>query len=429
VDNSLCVSKAVKSFQHTGEIPTDTTSNGQTDDDSAQHPYANELSDFHPHGWQLTPCGLMGYRAVRDTPFTLVDTHEQFDQMLSTLKSCREIALDLEHHSYRSFQGLVCIIQISTREEDFVVDTIALKEEIFRLNEVCTNSNILKVLHGCERDIEWLQRDFGVFVVNLFDTQKAARAIQEESISLAHILQKYCHVTVNKRYQLSDWRTRPIPEDMLHYAREDSHYLLHIKDIYQNALLTGTKTCQLLDVYTASTAICRMLYREPVFHADSYLTCYRKTKGKLNPQQMECFRLLYEWRHHISKEHDESPGYTLPNKMMLKIAHDLPKDAQAVALCCVPLPALVYSNLETIHRLVLRAIANVPEVVSEDDDDRLDEESIHPLLEKTPCADRVWAIAMVNDLFLMQLKLRPEIRSLPDAAPLLKWEKMKNDVT
>ena len=72
----------------------------------------------------------------------------------------------------------MCIIQISTREEDFVVDTIALKEEIFRLNEVCTNGSILKVLHGCERDIEWLQRDFGVFVVNLFDTQKAARALQ-----------------------------------------------------------------------------------------------------------------------------------------------------------------------------------------------------------------------------------------------------------
>ena len=34
----------------------------------------------------------------------------------------------------------------------------------------------------------------------------------------------------DKRYQLADWRTRPLPEDMLKYARMDTHYLLYIYD-------------------------------------------------------------------------------------------------------------------------------------------------------------------------------------------------------
>ena len=50
-----------------------------------------------------------------------------------------------QHHSYRSFQGFVCLMQISTREKDFVVDTIALREELHILNEVFTDSSILKV--------------------------------------------------------------------------------------------------------------------------------------------------------------------------------------------------------------------------------------------------------------------------------------------
>ena len=37
------------------------------------------------------------------------------------------------------------MMQISTREEDFVVDTLALREEMEELNEVFTNPNIVKV--------------------------------------------------------------------------------------------------------------------------------------------------------------------------------------------------------------------------------------------------------------------------------------------
>ena len=36
-------------------------------------------------------------------------------------------------------------MQISTREEDFVIDTLALREELEALNEVFTDPSIIKV--------------------------------------------------------------------------------------------------------------------------------------------------------------------------------------------------------------------------------------------------------------------------------------------
>ena len=36
-------------------------------------------------------------------------------------------------------------MQISTREEDFIVDTLKLRDELYVLNEVFTDPNILKV--------------------------------------------------------------------------------------------------------------------------------------------------------------------------------------------------------------------------------------------------------------------------------------------
>jgi exosome complex exonuclease RRP6 len=76
----------------------------------------------------------------------------------------------------------------------------------------------VKVLHGSNYDIDWLQKDLGIYVVNLFDTGEAARVLGLQQKGLGYLLKKYCAVDANKEYQLADWRQRPIPELMLKYA-------------------------------------------------------------------------------------------------------------------------------------------------------------------------------------------------------------------
>lgn len=73
--------------------------------------------------------------------------------------------------------------------------------------------------------------------MNLFDTGQASRVLGLKSFSLAFLLQNYCGVIADKKYQLADWRQRPIPEEMLKYAREDTHYLLYIYDMQLQELL------------------------------------------------------------------------------------------------------------------------------------------------------------------------------------------------
>lgn len=57
-------------------------------------------------------------------------------------------------------------------------------------------------------DIGWLMRDFGLYIVNMFDTGQAARTLSEERFSLAYLLKKHCDVNAQKQYQLADWRIR-----------------------------------------------------------------------------------------------------------------------------------------------------------------------------------------------------------------------------
>ena len=66
------------------------------------------------------------------------------------------------------------------------------------------------MFHGADMDIQWLQRDIGVYVVNMFDTSEASRVLSLSHISLAHLLQVYCGVQTDKQYQLADWRIRSV---------------------------------------------------------------------------------------------------------------------------------------------------------------------------------------------------------------------------
>ena len=85
-------------------------------------------------------------------------------------------------------------------------------------------------MHGADMDTKWLQRDFNIHIVNLFDTYKASRVLGYPKFSLAYLLSYYCNTNTDKKYQLADWTIRPLLPEMLHYARLDTHYLLEIFD-------------------------------------------------------------------------------------------------------------------------------------------------------------------------------------------------------
>lgn len=108
------------------------------------------------------------------------------------------------------------------------MDALVLRGQLPVLNEVTTDPAIVKVLHGAISDVQWLQRDFGVYIVNLFDTGVAAKLLEFERLSLSFLLKHYMSVEADKRFQLVDWRIRPLPEEMVAYARGDTHYLLAI---------------------------------------------------------------------------------------------------------------------------------------------------------------------------------------------------------
>lgn len=271
--------------------------------------------------------------SLEQTPFKLVEEVKDLKELAAKLKSVDEFAVDLEHNQYRSFLGLTCLMQISTRTEDFVVDTLKLRVQVGPyLREVFKDPTKKKVMHGADRDIVWLQRDFGIYLCNMFDTGQASRVLKLERNSLEYLLHHFCGVNANKEYQNADWRVRPLPDEMLRYAREDTHYLLYICDIMKIKLSSMPKESEnsdtpLTEVYKRSYDVCRQLYEKELLSENSYLHIYGLQGAGLNAQQLAVVAGLCEWRDVIARADDESTGYVLPNRTLIEIAKQLPTTA------------------------------------------------------------------------------------------------------
>ncbi|KAE8983950.1 hypothetical protein PR003_g25755 [Phytophthora rubi] len=337
-----------------------------------RHPYFPEIKALKYAPWQL---------GASDEPFEMVelekasylwvDSEEKLVQMMKSLTAAktRVIAVDLEHHSYRSYMGLTCLMQISTAREDFLVDTLALRGKLQTLNQVFCDPEKVKVLHGSDMDILWLQRDLGLYIVNLFDTGRAARLLQYPRFSLAYMLKRHCNVDADKQYQLADWRTRPLDKNMVKYAREDTRYLLFIYDRLKKELLqAGAKSRESLLFQTLqnSSKLCLQVYQKPQPTEEDALALGEKLKGTANIRdlselQKRVIVALYLWRDRIARQEDESVAYVMANHVLMKLTKHLPVRSDELFRACHPVPLLIRKHALQITKMIVAAKAKLSE--------------------------------------------------------------------
>ncbi|XP_043688874.1 protein RRP6-like 3 isoform X2 [Telopea speciosissima] len=269
-----------------------------------------------------------------------VETESQLEELVKVLSKERVFAVDTEQNSLRSFLGFIALVQISTQKEDYLVDTIALHDAMGILRPVFADPDICKVFHGADNDVLWLQRDFHIYVVNLFDTSKACEVLSKPYKSLAYLLETYCSVTTNKMLQREDWRLRPLSVEMVQYARVDSHYLLYIADRLASELkiidsaCTGDKFQFILEANRRSNMVCLQLFAKEIepfpgdSSASSILSRHFNVQGSISSkchEPKELVRRVCLWRDLMARLHDESLRYVLSDQAIVALAHEAPK--------------------------------------------------------------------------------------------------------
>ena len=118
------------------------------------------------------------------------------------------------------------------------------------LGPIFANPNIVMIGHGIMGgDIPALFRDFGIIVVNAFDTQEASGFLGRTGVGLAALLDLWgCPLkreiaTLKDRMKHADWRLRPLTDVMLRYATLDVHYLVSLYKLQVRELLLSSVAC------------------------------------------------------------------------------------------------------------------------------------------------------------------------------------------
>ncbi|XP_060958940.1 protein RRP6-like 3 isoform X3 [Cannabis sativa] len=378
-DNSYSLFKHFK-------ITTDSTTSEKS---LNLHPYEAEITSLLEYP-RLEGLQLVGKNVdmKMNESYIWVDTELELKELVTVLSKEKVFGVDTEQHSLRSFLGFTALVQVSTLKEDYLIDTIALHDFMGLLRPVFANPSICKVFHGADNDVLWLQRDFHIYVVNLFDTAKACEVLSKPQKSLAYLLESYCGVITNKLLQREDWRQRPLSMEMVQYARTDAHYLLYIANCLIAELeqqknektSTDDKFHFVLEASRRSNTMCMQLFskeNEASPGESAALSIFsRRLNGRGNSIVSGGFqdvvRRLCAWRDLMARVHDESLRYVLSDQAIIALADNIPTsskdickaigeadinaDSSFTSLHPSPSP-VVYSHLENLCDLLQDKIA------------------------------------------------------------------------
>ncbi len=255
----------------------------------------------------------------------VVQTADQLHQVMKELGHIHLFAIDTESDSLYSYYPKVCLIQLSVYTEgnesevsDYLIDPLAIKD-LLPLGELLSNPETEVIMHAAENDLLLLQREFGIEVQKLFDTQLAARILGREKVGLASILSDEFGVQSNKRMQRTDWGKRPLTHEQTTYAQKDTHYLLPLRSILRDELERTGRWQE------AKEAFRNLSQTDYSMHETTPRTMWQMKETRDVPREDHgVLEALWEWREEEAQRRDVPPFKVMRNQALAELAVEQP---------------------------------------------------------------------------------------------------------
>lgn len=153
---------------------------------------------------------------------------------------------------------------------------------------------------------------------------------------------------------------RPIPEEMLFYARSDTHFLLYIYDKIRNDLVQVSDRSDpdkdlIGRVLEKSRELSLSRHEHPEFNEETgegsrgwYNFVLKNSHLAYKSEQFAVFRALWKWRDVTARREDENPNFVLGTNNLVDIARVNPPDAKALHSLLPLTAALARSRVNEI---------------------------------------------------------------------------------
>jgi len=250
-----------------------------------------------------------------------VDTGSKLQELIASLSSSACVAIDTEADSLHHYFEKVCLIQMSLAEADYIVDPL-VGFPVADLMSALADKTL--ICHGGDYDLRMLRMSFGFEPRGeVFDTMSAAQLLGYKELGLAALVKRFFGVDLPKQGQKADWSRRPLPPNLLDYARSDTVHLWPLSDLLRAQLTRLGRS-------KWHREICRQMVRsstEP-HRRDSGQEWRIKGASKLSPRALTLLREFWHWRDTAAQRGDIPPFRILSNQKLLDLvswAHANPR--------------------------------------------------------------------------------------------------------
>ena len=253
-----------------------------------------------------------------DLPEHVVATPEQLADCLAHLSEVAAIAFDTEFVGEDAYRPELCLVQVATAENLFVIDPFSCGPLDGFWNRLL-DPDVTTVVHAGREDLRICNFAVGKPPANVFDVQLVVGLVGfSYPMGYAGLVQDLLGHRMTKGETLTDWRRRPLSVGQMRYAFDDVRYLLPAWKKLSDRLRRNHRTAWAKEE-------CAGAVRRAVAD-DATVERWRKIKGlgSLNERGLAVAREVYGWREKFAERVNRPPRFLLRDDLLAEIARRAP---------------------------------------------------------------------------------------------------------
>ncbi len=263
---------------------------------------------------------FVGYSNVME-PITDTDSLRAAVKILSTSKY---VTVDTEFQRESTFWSILCLIQIASPDDCFLVDALAGDIDLQPFYDLMADESVVKVFHASRQDIEIVHHQAGIIPAPLFDSQVAAMVLgYGDSISYDALVRKTVGAEIDKAHRFTDWTRRPLSDAQLTYAIGD---VTHLRGVYERLSSELEKTGR-ADWVDEEMAI----LVDPATYEAHPEDAWKRLKFRVKkPKQIAVLMEVAAWRESEAQRRDMPRRRVLKDEAIYEIAAQIPRTPEAL---------------------------------------------------------------------------------------------------
>lgn len=244
-------------------------------------------------------------------PIEYIDEQQKLQSCEQHLNKNSEFSFDLEFdNNHYSYGITLCLIQISTTDRCFVIDTLKTLD-LSGLLKVFENKTIQKICFSPDQDL-MLLRSLNCKTQNIFDVAVAAKLLNTPSSGLGSVLESRLQVTLDKKLQKSNWSKRPLTKEQIEYSANDVMHLITLKNIF----LEEAKQKNILDWMNEENAFLDTFSPEIKDPVD-FLN--KKDKESYSEHILFALNELLKYAHALGKKINKPVGWLISKDLLIDL--------------------------------------------------------------------------------------------------------------